>query len=68
VRLHIIQKLNNMYIELHNIPNENNMYLHRLFILFDLYFNRVKIQQKAAGRKKTDLCDKRGQVRDCILF
>ena len=45
-------KLNNMYIELHNIPNENNMYSHRLFILFDLYFNRAMIQQKAAGRKK----------------
>jgi hypothetical protein len=41
-----------MYVELHNIPNENNMYSHRLFILFDLYFNRAKIQQKAAGRKK----------------
>ncbi len=57
-----------MYIELHNIPNENNMYSHRLFQLFDLNFNRAKIQQKAAGRKKTDSCDKRGQVRDCILF
>ncbi len=49
-----------MYIELHNIPNENIMYSHGLFILFDLYFNRAKIQQKAAGRKKTDSCDKRG--------
>jgi hypothetical protein len=45
-------KLNNMYIELYNITNENNMYSHRLFILFGLYFNRAKIQQKAAGRKE----------------
>ncbi len=56
-----------MYIELHNIPNENNMYSHRLFILFDLYFNRAKIQQKVA-EKNADSYDKRGQVRDCILF
>ncbi len=41
-----------MYIELYNITNENNMYSHRLFILFGLYFNRAKIQQKAAGRKE----------------
>jgi hypothetical protein len=41
-----------MYIELHNIPNENNRYSHRLFIFFDFYFDRAKIQQKAAGRKK----------------
>ncbi len=44
------------------------MYSHRLFILFELYCNRAKIQQKAAGKKKPDSCDKRGQVRDCILF
>ncbi len=39
-------------IELYNIPNENNMYSHRLFVLFDLYFNRAKNQQKSSRKKK----------------
>ncbi len=41
-----------MYIELHNIPNENNMYSHRLFVLFDLYFNRAKNQQRQQEEKQ----------------